>query len=53
MYMTSQAAQYWFAGRMWPVGRRLESPVIDVLSSNNNTEKEGVQNNFGHDYLEC
>ena len=27
--MTSRTAQYCLAGRMWPMGRRLESPVID------------------------
>ena len=28
--MTSWAAQYYLAGRMWPVGRRLESPALDM-----------------------
>ena len=30
MYMTLRAAQYCLAGRMWPVGRRLESSVIPI-----------------------
>ena len=29
MYMTSRAAQYCLAGRMRPVGRGLESPVLE------------------------
>ena len=27
--MTSRATQNFYAGRMWPVGRRLESPDVD------------------------
>ena len=30
MYMTSRAAQFYLAGRMRPVGRRLESPEVDT-----------------------
>ena len=33
MYMTSRAAKYCLAGRMWPVGRRLESPGLDCAVS--------------------
>ena len=34
MYMTSRATQYCLAGRMRPVGRRLESPALDdVINS--------------------
>ena len=36
MYMTSRAAQYCLAGRMRPVGRRLESPgLYDLVCSYN------------------
>ena len=39
--MTLRAAQYCLAGRMWPVGRRLESPDLDLSSDLSDFLKKG------------
>ena len=51
--MTSWATQYCLAGRMWPVGRRLESPALEcetqlaVITHANTSNGIKIQTFFG------